>query len=421
MERVPTAIKSGTSKEPGVLNGIRDSCEVMSVFSRRFRTVWSAAALLLLSFVLVAGQNLPTDPAAKLLPDKLGDFSAAGTINLQKNPSDDSSEHSVVTSAAGRSYVSKTGERFSVSLTTMTSDSAAYAELTQTRKQVESAGTSKTENLDLGTAGFSFLNGSSNSFVAFFKGRAFVAVRSENKSGELQRLTSFARNLSDNLDKGAGEIPVLVKHLPGWQQAQVLYAVDNETLKKMFSNQPVLDAVSFAGGAEAAAAEYGLQKLVVIEFNTASLATDNDQRIRAKLQELSTQGQPVPTAYRRVGNYAVFVFDAPSAEAANQLIDQVKYQQVVQWLGPNPFAYEQATREFTETTLGVLVSVVQTSGLALLGCFVVGGIFGALLFRSRRAQQRAREAYADSDAMLRLNLDELTPENDPARLIGRGN
>jgi len=391
------------------------------VFSRSFRTIWSAAALSLLLLASVAGQGLPKDPSA--LPDKVDEFSAAGPINLQTNPSDKGSEHSFVASEpAAQSYVSKTGERFSVALTTMTSDSAAYAQLTQTRKQAESAGgTNKTENLDVGTAGFSFLNGPSNSFVAFFKGRAFVVVRSENKSAELQRLTSFARSLADNFDKGAGEIPVLVKHLPGWEQAQVLYAVDNETLKKAFSNQAVLDVVSFTGGAEAAAAEYGPQKLVVIEFNTASLATDNDQRIKAKLQEFTTQGQPVPIAYRRVGNYAVFVFDAPSAEAANQLIDQVKYQQVVQWLGPNPFSYEKETREFTETTLGVLVSVVQTSGLALVGCLAVGGLFGALLFRSRRAQQRSREAYADSDAMIRLNLDELTQEKDPARLLGRGN
>jgi hypothetical protein len=375
----------------------------------------------LLLFVSAAGQDLPIDPAAKLLPNKLGDFSAAGTINLQKDPSFDSSEHSGVTSAAGRSYVSKGGERFSVVLATMTSESAAYAELTQTRKRAEAPGGTKANAIDVGTAGFTFSDEFGNSFVAFFKGRVFVAVRIEEKTNQLQSPTNLARSLSDSLDKGAGEIPVLVKHLPGWQQAQVLYAVDSETLKKMFSNQPVLDVVSFTGGAEAAAAEYGPQKLVVIEFNTASLATDNDQRIKAKLQELSTQGQAVPSAYRRVGNYAVFVFDAPTAEAANQLIDQVKYQQVVQWLGQNPFAYEQATREFTETTLGVLVSVVQTSGLALVGCLLVGGLFGTLLFRSRRAQQRAREAFADSDAMLRLNLDELTPENDPARLLGRGN
>lgn len=393
------------------------------MFSSVVRTIWSAAALSLLLFVSVAGQNLPTDPAAKLLPNKLGDLSAAGTINPPANPSwEGSAQPFGLTSAAGRTYVSKGGQRFSILLTTMTSDSAAYAELTQTRKKAESAGgASKTENVDVGTAGFSYSDGAANNFVAFFKGRVFVAVRNDNKSPELERLTVYARGLSDNLDKGAGEIPVLVKHLPGWQQAQVLYAVDNATLKEMFSNQAVLDVVSFTGGAEAAAAEYGPQKLVVIEFNTASLATDNDQRIKAKLRELSTQGQPTPTAYRRVGNYAVFVFDAPSAEAANQLIDQVKYQQVVQWLGQNPFSYEQATREFTETTLGVLVSVVQTSGLALVGCLAVGGLFGALLFRSRRAQQRAREAYADSDAMLRLNLDELTPENDPARLLGRGN
>ena len=392
------------------------------MFSRSFKTIWWAAALSLLLFVLVAGQDLPTDPAAKLLPDKLGDFSAAATINAPKNTLEPQLQRFGFTSAATRTYVSKEGQRLSVTLTTMTSDSAAYAVLTQVRKHAETISTTtKAQGMDLGTTGFSFADGDLNNFVAFFKGRVFVVARSESKSPEIQRLTSLARSLSDNLDKGAGEIPVLVKHLPGWQQAQVLYAIDNETLKRMFSNQTVLDVVSFDGGAEAAAGEYGPQKLVVIEFNTASLATDNDQRIKAKLQELSTQGQPVPTAYRRVGNYAVFVFDAPSPEAANQLIDQVKYQQVVQWLGPNPFSYEKATREFTETTLGVLVAVVQTSGLALVGCLAVGGLFGALLFRSRRAQQRSREAYADSDAMLRLNLDELTPENDPARLLERGN
>jgi hypothetical protein len=121
-----------------------------------------------------------------------------------------------------------------------------------------------------------------------------------------------------------------------------------------------------------------------------------------------------------VGNYAVFVFDAPSEPVGNELIDQVKYQQVVQWLGDNPYAYEEATREFTETTLGVFVSVVKASGLALVTCFAVGGFFGALLFSRRRARQRNVEAYTDAGGMLRLNLDEMTPEIDPARLIGPG-
>ena len=104
--------------------------------------------------------------------------------------------------------------------------------------------------------------------------------------------------LAPTLDKGEDDVPVLVKHLPDWQniQRQVLYAVNQNTLKNAFSNQPVLDAVSFDGGAEAAVASYGAQKLVVIEFNTASIATDNNQRITAKIQELQSQGQPVPSS-----------------------------------------------------------------------------------------------------------------------------
>lgn len=393
------------------------------MFSRRFRTFWLVPSLSLLVFISAAGQNIPTDPAAKLLPDTLGDFRASGTEELDTR-SLASNQRASIRSWTRRVYASKDGRRFSVISRAMASDSAAYAEFTQNRRLADHLDEKgKLANADVGTEGFSRSGSAADTYLAFFKGPAFIGVRDESNAPELQSLTAFARSLSDTLDKGVGEIPVLVKHLPAWetQQPHVLYAINKEALQEPFSNQGVLDAVNFEGGAEAAVAEYGAQKLVVVEFSTASLATDNDQRIKAKLQELTSQGLPLPTAYRRVGNYAVFVFDAPSAEAANSLIDQVKYQQVVQWLGPNPFAYEQATREFTETTLGVLVSVVQTSGLALVGCLAVGGIFGGLLFRSRRAQQKSREAFADSDAMLRLNLDELTPENDPARLIGPGN
>lgn len=380
------------------------------MFSRTFRTLWLVPGLSLLFFISAAGQNIATDPAAKLLPDTLGDFRASGTTELESQPLA-SHQSSSIRSAARRVYASKDGRRFSVVLMTMASDSAAYAELTQGRRLAEHLSKDGgLSNAEVGTEGFSHSGPAADTYVGFFKGPAIIAVRDESNAPDLQRLTDFAKSLSDTLDKGVGEIPVLVKHLPDWetQRPHVLYAVNKEALEEPFSNQAVLDAVSFEGGAEAAVADYGPPKLVVVEFNTASLATDNDQRIKAKLQELSGQGLPMPTAYRRVGNYAVFVFDAPSAESANNLIDQVKYQQVVQWLGPNPFSYEQATREFTETTLGVLVSVVKTSGLALVLCLGVGGLFGTLLFRSRRAQQRSSEAYADSDAMIRLNLDELT-------------
>lgn len=387
------------------------------------KTFISALVFVLLTLLPAQAQNAPTAPADKSLPNRVGEFRRAGTIELRKNLAPDGSfQPAGVASTVGQLYVSKEGERFFVSLTNAVSDSAAYAELTQTRKQAENSGAGQAENAEIGTAGFFYSGGASNNFLAFFKGRSFVVVRDENKGSDRQSLINFGKTLADTLDKGAGEIPVLVKHLPDWEnvESHALYVVNKEALKNAFGNQTVLDVVNFEGGAEAVIANYGEQRLVVVEFNTASLATDNDQHIAAKLQELRNQGQPSPTAYRRVGNYAVFVFDAPNEQSANQLIDQVKYQQVVQWLGENPFSYEQATREFTETTLGVFVSVVQASGIALVSCLAIGGFAGALLFSLRRSQQRAKEAYADSDAMLRLNLDDLTPENDPARLLGSG-
>ena len=391
--------------------------EVKSVFSPAIRTFLLVLAVSLLSFVTASGQSLPTDPASKLLPDKVGELRSAGKVEaLQKDLFEIEKDRIGVTSWASRSYVSKDGQRFSVTLITAPSDAAAYSRFTKVRRGAESSGNEGgTHDAEIGTAGFSYWDGLSNDLV-FFKGRVYAAVRGGERAGDLGSLMNFSKTLAETFDKGEGDIPVLVKHLPDWQNVRLpLYIVSVETLKDQFGNGSVFSVVSFEGGAEAVSADYGKQQLVLIEFNTPQVATDQNNIITAKIQELQSQGQPAPTAYRRVGNYAVFVFDAPNEQAANQLIDQVKYQQVVQWLGENPFSYEKATREFTETTLAVFVSVVETSGAAVLTCLAVGGFFGALLFRFRRAQQRAREAYADSDAMLRLNLDELTPESDPAR------
>ena len=137
---MPTAIKGGTSKRLGVLKRRCDSSEVIAVFSRSSRTVGSAAALSLVLFVSVVGQGLPKDPSAKLLPEKIGDFRATGTIVSQTNAALNNSEPSGIPWSAGRSYVSKEGDRFSVTLTTMTSESAAYAKLTKPGRDKEARG-----------------------------------------------------------------------------------------------------------------------------------------------------------------------------------------------------------------------------------------------------------------------------------------
>lgn len=213
------------------------------------------------------------------------------------------------------------------------------------------------------------------------------------------------------------ETPVLVKHLPNWEsvQKQAKYFNNLDDLKRAVPDQPVLDAVSFEGGTEAVAAIYGKSQLAIVEFSTPQFSVDNDQRIVAKIQELKAQSQPAPTAYRRVGNYSVFVFNGTDEASANQLIDQVQYQKTVQWLGEDPHLYQKLQRYFTETSAGVLVAVLKSSGLSLIGCLAIGSLFGFLLFRQRRAQTAA--AFSDAGGSVRLNLDELTDTHNHARLL----
>jgi hypothetical protein len=219
-----------------------------------------------------------------------------------------------------------------------------------------------------------------------------------------------AANSDDN-------IPVLVKHLPAWEtvQKQAKYVVTLDELKRAVPDQPVLDAVSFEGGTEAVTANYGQSQLAIVEFSTPQFSVDNDQLIAAKIQELKAQSQPTPTGYRRVGNYSVFVFHGTDEASANQLIDQVQYQKTVQWLGEDPHLYLKLQRYFTETSAGVLVAVLKSSGLSLVACLAIGGLFGFLLFRQRRAQSAA--TYSDAGGSVRLNLDQLTDVQNPSRIL----
>lgn len=370
-----------------------------------------AAGFILLLALFATGLSIPLDPAGKLFPERLGDFRAAGPAVTPK-PELTLDTTSGVTSIASRAYVSKTGQRFWLTLMTVPSNSGAYALLTNAKHSSE-----RSERANVGSAGFQL-----GDRLLFVKGTSLVIVSADEANKEQSPL-AMARAFADTLDQGEADIPVLIKHLPNWESVldNVLYAVDKDGLNKALGNQPVLEALSFHGGAEAVLANYNGSRMLLVEFNTPQIATDNDQRVVAKLQELRNQGQPVPTSYRRVGNYAVFVFDAPNQDAANQLIDQVKYQQMVQWLGENPYRYDQAVREFADTTLGVFVNVVKASGLVILGSLALGGLLGAFLFTRRRKQQRVQEAYSDAGGMLRLNLDEITPPTNSARLLGPGN
>jgi hypothetical protein len=220
----------------------------------------------------------------------------------------------------------------------------------------------------------------------------------------------------------AGDLSVLVTHLPDWEKKVnegVGYAVSLPALQQAAGNRPALDAVSFDGGAEAVTANYDSGRLVIVEFTTPQDAADNDARIGERIAQLRAAGQPAPSAYKRVGNYSVFVFDAPEQAAADKLLSQVKYEKDVRWLGRNPHAEEIATRAYTSTMGSVIITTLITTGLAILLCLGVGGAIGGAVFLYRRAQHTAQEIYSDAGGMLRLDLEDLNAPRPTTKLIGR--
>jgi hypothetical protein len=394
-------------------------------FSKIVRARYLKAFLALLSLLMSASLAFPDPPSSevsKMFPATLGGFHQIeparqimpGGKEIFRPPLNEPLPAFV----AEAEYASADGEKLRVAVIKWENDSAAYSSFTGWRKyQRERGQVADAQVNDIGTASTLV----SNQSLAFFKGATFVTVDTENGKNSDQ-VTALARLFSATLDQGEGDVPVLVKHLPNWETAQRddVYAVINaNSLAWSIPNQPILKDVSFEGGTEAVAASYGQTQLVIVEFTTPQFSVDNDQRILARIQELKGQGQAFPTAYRRVGNYSVFVFNAPDEKTANELIDQVKYQQVVQWLGDDPHLAARLQRYISQTTAGVLTAVLKSSGLSLLLCLGLGGLIGTLLFRHRRAQKAT--LYSDAGGATRLNLDELTGAGNSHTLLEPGN
>jgi len=90
----------------------------------------------------------------------------------------------------------------------------------------------------------------------------------------------------------------------------------------------------------------------------------------------------------------------------------------VQWLGDDPHLYEKLQKYFAQTSAGVLVAVLKSSGLSLLLCIAAGALIGTMMFRRRRAQRAT--AYSDAGGSIRLNLDDLTAPASRQRLLQSG-
>lgn len=204
-------------------------------------------------------------------------------------------------------------------------------------------------------------------------------------------------------------LSVLLKHLPEWEKVktQAKFINDGPKLREAFGDREVLKTIDFAGGTEAASANYAEGKLLLVEFTNPQASIDVDQRITQQIGQARAEGL---TAYRRIGNYNAFVFDGADEAAANALLDQITYQKSVQWLGEDPFLLKKIERYFVTTTRDIFISTV---------IFIVGGIGGAILtgilagflyFRFRDQRRHRTAAFSDAGGLTRLNLDELTPK-----------
>ncbi|HSK63598.1 MAG TPA: DUF6599 family protein, partial [Pyrinomonadaceae bacterium] len=195
-------------------------------------------------------------------------------------------------------YVAGNGERFSVDIARFRQDGEAY----QVLSFVAARGRTKEARNEIGnapgTAGFI-----APGEIVFFKGAHVVSVRSLKPGATSSNLHALAQAIGATLDKGEGEIPALLKHLPNPDEAQrtAIYLNSIDTLDDLGAQLPAMSAVRADGNADAALATLASGKVLLVEFNTPQLATENDQRIIARIQELWKLGQPAPAAYRRVG------------------------------------------------------------------------------------------------------------------------
>ncbi len=212
-------------------------------------------------------------------------------------------------------------------------------------------------------------------------------------------------------------IPVLIKHLPDWEskKSETTFARNAADLKRALGERPVFDLIDFSAGTEAVTAPYDAGKLLIVEYTSPQASVDADDKINQRLGEL---GPAANITYRRIGNYNAFVFDTANTTTANSLLDLVKYEKNIQWLGEDPFLLHRAERAFINKTsdifLSTLIWITMGLGIAILTGIGVGFLF----YNIREQKRRSMPTFSDAGGMTRLNLDGFTPDIVPKGLLG---
>ena len=247
-------------------------------------------------------------------------------------------------------------------------------------------------------------------FVALicFTGLFFITVSAQKPDSP--------QNKSQEISDVDG-VPVLIKHLPDWENVRnsAVLITNSDEFKNALGERPIFDSIDFSGGTEAVTAVYPQGKLLIVEYSTPQASVDTDNKIKQRLAE-----NPETTAffYRRIGNYNVFLFDGTDEAEANALFDQVKYEKVVQWLGENPTLLHKAERAIVKGTSDLILGTATAIVLGLLFALLTGIIAGIIFYFVREQKRSTMKAFSDAGGMTRLNLDDLTPDILPNRLLG---
>lgn len=357
-----------------------------------------------------------------LFPARFGDFQAQEKTARELQPTDFTAQDYAITEGAARRYVAPDGAGiYVVEIFRAASGSAAFSLLTAKSNPSNQI---PLELNDVGGYGFASANE-----AIFVKDKLFVRLKPENVAApDAGQVTNLARLVAASIDGEAGGVPVLARHIPDWEQVQnrIKYVVSASALRSLVNQDTVLDALSFAGGTEAAIIDYDASaatdnqaaRLIIVEHLTPQLATDNFKRVSEIIKQRREQKDAnVPSDFRRTGNYLVFVYGVSNAETGAALAKRVRYEQNVRWLGDYPFAQERAERQYTMMTLSILIGSIKTAGVAVTFCLLVGILVGGTIFMRRRSQNAAAGMFTDAGGMVRLNIDEIT-KMPASKLLG---
>ncbi len=234
---------------------------------------------------------------------------------------------------------------------------------------------------------------------------AIVGLLTLMAFGTLGTFAQQSSGISQEISDVDGQ-PVLIKHLPDYNnvQASAVFGTDKPNLEKAIGEKPVIMPLEFPPGTEFVTAVYPQGRLLIIEYTNPQSSVEADSRVQQYLGAHPESG----IVYRRIGNYNTFVFDASDADAAGALLDQIKYQKLVQWLGDDPYLLKRLERYMVTTSRDVMLSTV----FVIVGFLVVSllaGIAAGLIFFRVRDQKRAnRVAFSDAGGLTRLNIDGLS-------------